>query len=571
MKPAMDSTMVSVTLPEMGESVTQGSIVEWRKNVGEYVAEGDPLVEVTTDKVDVEVPATASGQITQILAREGDTVAVGSALAEIDTSKTNGAATARKTTGNGAAAAPPKPPPTSPAPVLSEGRTDAVADHAAQRIARQLDVDLARVRGSGPNGLILRADVIAQADGAHRHSALAPPSLPLPPAPLGAKLTPLRGPAAALTGYMEQSLSIPTATSFRSVPVDVLDARRKELNGAVKAAGRDERISFTHVIAYALVRVAQQMPFITHSFRRDDAGSPARLEPGIQLGLAVDTERKDGTRTLVVPVIRNADALEFAAFRDKYEELVTRARDGKLGADDLQGASFTLTNPGGIGTVASVPRLMAAQGAILATGAIGYPAGFGSANEQSLRLLGVSRIMQMTSTYDHRVVQGAQSGEYLRRVDELLQGRDGFYEAVFASLGLQAAAVPQVALAPVGPAKVPPSDEMLRAVASGMAIVAAYRRHGHLAANLDPLGAEPVGDPSLDPQSYGLTPALQSAIPASVLSVKLPGNTLADVLPRLRETYSSTIAYEIEHISMPSSGRGCATTLSRDAIASRNR
>jgi len=545
--------MVRVTLPEMGESVTQGSIVEWRRKVGEYVAEGDPLVEVTTDKVDVEVPATASGEITQILAREGDTVAVGTALAEIDTSKTDGSATARKATGNGApqpalsgVEGPAKP---VPAPEIPS-RTDAVADQPARRIARRLDVDLSRVRGSGPNGLILRSDVIAQAENARRPTGTKPALSGVEgPPPAGAKLTSLRGPAAALSGYMEQSLTIPTATSFRTVSVDVLDARRKELNGAVKAAGREERISFTHLIAYALVRTARQMPFITYSFRRDEAGAPVRVEPGIHLGLAVDTERKDGTRTLVVPVIRNAGALEFAAFRDKYEELVTRARENKLVADDLQGASFTLTNPGGIGTIASVPRLMAGQGAIIAAGAIGYPAGFSNANEQSLRLLGVSRVMQLTSTYDHRVIQGAQSGEFLRRVDELLQGKDGFYEAVFASLGLQAAAVPQVALAPVGPAKAPPSDEMLRAVASGMAIVSAYRRHGHLAANLDPLGREPVGDASLEPATYGLTPALQSAIPASVLHVKVPGNTLAEILPRLRETYASSIAYEIEHIS----------------------
>ncbi len=536
--------MVSVILPEMGESVTEGSIVEWRRKVGEFVSEGDALVEVTTDKVDVEVPATASGQITQILAREGDTVPVGTPLAQIDTAKHDGAAQDSSRAGNGAPPAPPAPPVATAQP---PSRGDAVADHAAQRIARQLDVDLARIRGSGPDGLILRSDVLTQAESARRRSA---PSLPAPvPIAPGATLTPLKGPAATLSGYMEQSLSIPTATSFRSVPVDVLDARRKELNGAVKAAGRSERVSFTHVIAYALVRTAHEMPFITYSFRRDEAGAPMRVQPGIHLGLAVDTERKDGSRSLIVPVIRDADSLDFASFRAKYEELVVRARENKLGADDLQGASFTLTNPGGIGTVASVPRLMAGQGAIIATGAIGYPSGFASANEQSLRLLGVSRVMQLTSTYDHRVIQGAQSGEYLRRVDELLQGKNGFYEAIFASLGLQAAAVPQVALTPVGPATAPPSDEMLRAAAAGMAIVSAYRRHGHLAANLDPLGAAPVGDASLEPATYGLTPALQSAIPASVLHVKVPGNTLAEILPRLRETYSSTIAYEIEHIS----------------------
>src|SRR5580698_852739 len=544
MKPVLEETLVRVALPEMGESVTEGSVVQWRKNVGDFVAEGDPLVEVTTDKVDVEVPATASGVVTQILAREGETVAVGSVLAEIDTSKSAATPTVSPSTGNGAAV-PAKP---SPAPIAPPGSSGAgIADPQAQRIARQLDVDLSRVRGSGPNGLILRSDVLAAVESARRTPTA--PGPPLPAIPPNARLTALKGPAAALTGYMEQSLSIPTATSFRNVPVDVLDARRKELNGAIRALGRSERVSFTHLIAYALVRAAQELPYITYSFRRNEAGAPARLEPGVHLGLAVDTERKDGTRSLVVPVIRDADTLDFAAFRNKYEELVAKARENKLAADDLQGASFTLTNPGGIGTVASVPRLMAGQGAIIATGAIAYPPGFATANEQSLRLLGVSKVMELTSTYDHRVTQGAQSGEYLRRVDELLQGRDGFYESVFASLGLQAAAAPQVALAPVGAAAAPPSDEMLRAVAAGMAIVSAYRRHGHLAANLDPLGAQPVGDPSLEPQTYGLTPALQSAIPASVLRVKVPGNTLAEVLPRLKETYSSTIAYEIEHIS----------------------
>ena len=304
---------------------------------------------------------------------------------------------------------------------------------------------------------------------------------------------------------MEQSLAIPTATSFRTIGVDVLEARRNELNGALRAAGRTEKVSFTHLVAYAMVRAARELPFITYSFRRDDRGEPSRVESGIHLGLAVDSQRKDGTRFLIVPVIRNAGDLDFAAFRSAYEDLVARARENKLAADDLVGASFTLTNPGGIGTVASVPRLMPGQGAILAAGAIGYPPGFANANEQTLRLLGVGKVMQITSTYDHRVIQGAQSGEYLRRVDQLMQGGDALYEAAFSSLGLQAApsiAIAAQAAAPAGR----PSDDMLRAVAAGMAMVSAYRSYGHLGAQLDPLGAEPLGDASLQPQTYGLTP-----------------------------------------------------------------
>ncbi|MHB8139979.1 MAG: multifunctional oxoglutarate decarboxylase/oxoglutarate dehydrogenase thiamine pyrophosphate-binding subunit/dihydrolipoyllysine-residue succinyltransferase subunit [Vulcanimicrobiaceae bacterium] len=544
----MPDTVVQVTLPEMGESVTEGSIVEWRKRVGDFVSVGDPLVDVTTDKVDVEVPATASGVVVRIAADEGQTVAVGSLLAEIDTSQaasSNGHASA-----SSQPPAPPAPPaPSAPAPRRAEGAVRASAQ--ARRVAAKREVDLALVRGSGPSGLILRADVTSQAAGARRPAGVAPPS---PPVPQGARVTPLRGPAAALVGYMDQSLTIPTATSFRTFVVAVLDARRKELGAALKAAGRAEKVSFTHLIAFALVRAAAELPWITYSFRRD-GDQPARLEPGIHLGLAVDAQRKDGTRFLIVPVIKAADTLDFAAFRLRYEELVTKARENKLGADDLQGASFTLTNPGGIGTVASVPRLMAGQGAILAAGAIGYPSGFTQMDEATLRALGVSKIMQMTSTYDHRVIQGAQSGEYLRRIDELLQGKDGFYEAVFSSLNVPigslpartAAALPAVLTG--GSTAVAPSDEILRAVAAGMAIVAAYRTHGHLAASLDPLGSPPPGDPSLDPAHYGLTPALQSAIPAPVLRTKVPGHTLADVLPRLREIYSSTIAYEVEHIS----------------------
>ena len=559
--------IVAVTLPEMGESVTEGAIVEFRVKPGQSVNEGDTIVDVTTDKVDVEVPATASGVVTQLFGKAGDTIAVGAKLAEIDAS-VDSAKAESVTVGLRPIRDVATPAQQSVAPRAPGG--EITASHQARRVANKLELDLSAIHGSGPNGLILRSDVSAQANGARKLSVPASgPPLPAPPA--GAKLTPLKGPAAALTGYMEQSLTIPTATSFRTLPVDVLDARRKELNNAIKAAGRSEKISFTHLVAYALVRAASQMPFITYSFRRDDNGAPQRLEPGIHLGLAVDSERKDGTRFLIVPVIKNADTLDFAGFYGKYQELVTKARDNKLVADDLQGASFTLTNPGGIGTVASVPRLLAGQGAILATGAIGYPAGFQSASEPALRQLGVSKVMQMTSTYDHRVIQGAQSGEYLRRVDHLLQGADNFYETLFTQLGLKAGVAPTVVATPViaaatEPSQQPaPTDEMLRAVAAAMAIVSGYRTHGHLAAHLDPLGSEPLGDPKLDPSSYGLTPSLQAAIPASVLRVFVPGATLADVLPKLREIYSSTIAYEFEHISNTEQRRWLRETIESGA------
>lgn len=556
----MLESIVKITLPEMGESVSEGSIVEWRKKVGDYVAQGDTLVEVTTDKVDVEVPASAAGRITKILVAEGTTVAVGTDLVEIDTGAMPGTQPASGANGAQADVTEPPAPLPKAAPALQRDRADGrtYASPQARRLAQRHALDLSQVSGSGPAGLILREDVehhaskVPSSYGAQGSNGASLPTVTsspaLPPLQAETRAIPLKGPAATLAGYMEASLTVPTATSFRTIPVETLDERRNELNNALRAARRSEKLSFTHLIAYALVRAAREMPAITAHFRREN-GTAQRVEPGIHLGLAVDAQRKDGSRFLVVPVVRNADRLSFANFHEQYEALVSKARENKLSADELMGASFTLTNPGGIGTVASVPRLMAGQGAIIAAGAIGYPTGFAQSSEGTLRSLGVQKIMTMTSTYDHRVIQGAQSGEYLQRVEELLRD-DGFFSAIFTSLQLeQKPFVPQPAQAVPLTTTSSPSEEMLRAVAAGMAIVASYRTHGHLAATLDPLGTEPIGDPALDPRNYALTPALQSAIPASVLRVKVQGNTLTEILPRLKETYSSTIAYEVEHIS----------------------
>ena len=389
--------------------------------------------------------------------------------------------------------------------------------------------------------------MLAAVQGNGTPAAAAPP-------PDGATAVPIRGPAATLARFMDESRSIPTATSFRTLPVDVLDARRKEL----KASGK--KLSFTHLIAWAIVKAAADWPVMGHSYAEQD-GKPQRVVPGaLSLGLAVDVERKDGTRSLVVPVIHGASELDFAAFAARYDELVAGARDNKLPPDAYQGANVSLTNPGGLGTVASVPRLMPGQGTIIATGAIGYPPGLTAADPERLRELGVQKVTTMTSTYDHRVIQGAESGSFLRRIDQLLQGEDGFYDEVFHALGLEARVVGTAPSAPVTahdpvpaaatPAAAPVADAaLLQAVQAATSLVKAHRMHGHLAARLDPLGSEPVGDPALDPHTVGLTPELMERIPASVLRVAVPGETFAEALPNLLETYASTIAYEVEHIS----------------------
>ncbi|HTC59630.1 MAG TPA: multifunctional oxoglutarate decarboxylase/oxoglutarate dehydrogenase thiamine pyrophosphate-binding subunit/dihydrolipoyllysine-residue succinyltransferase subunit, partial [Solirubrobacteraceae bacterium] len=270
--------------------------------------------------------------------------------------------------------------------------------------------------------------------------------------------------------------------------------------------------------------------------------------------LAVDVEKKNGSRTLMVPVIRGADRLSFEEFLSAYDLLVEKARTNTLTADDLTGANITLTNPGGLGTIASVPRLMNGQGTIVATGSIAYPVGLGNIGEQ----VGAEKVMTMTSTYDHRVIQGAESGRFLGLIEQRLHGEHDFYEGVFGSLGVELGPAPgaptPTGLTAASPPTAPlqasaPDEQMLQAVQAASTLVARFRSHGHLAARLDPLGSEPEGEPQLDPETSGLTPQVMAQIPARILRMYVPGETLAEALPNLRQTYCGTIAYEIEHIS----------------------
>jgi 2-oxoglutarate dehydrogenase E1 component len=420
-------------------------------------------------------------------------------------------------------------------------------------VAAAQGVDLTGVAGSGPQGRITKADVLdakanggASSNGATAATAAAPAAKPA-----GAK--PIKGAAAMLARYMDESRAIPTATSFRTVTVTAMDGRRKEL----KAAG--QKVSFTHLIAYAIaLSGTQDMPVMAHHFDEID-GKPHRIDDGaVNLGIAVDVTNKKGERTLMVPVIRDAGRLSFSGFKAAFDELIDKARTNTLTADDLQGANISLTNPGGIGTIASVPRLMVGQGTIVATGSIAYPVGLGNIGD----MIGAEKVMTMTSTYDHRIIQGAESGQFLKTVEEYLQGEHGFYEGIFHSLDAPLGAAPQ----PPAPAAAaaaardralagPPAaaggvdEELLQGVQAAVSLVKAHRTHGHLAARLDPLGSEPEGDPALNPEPLGLTPELMARIPAKILRVHVPGATLADALPHLRETYCGTIAYEIEHIA----------------------
>ncbi len=568
---------VQIQMPEMGESVTEGIVLEWHVAEGDFVNEGDTVVEVSTDKVDAEVPAPVDGVITKLIAQVDDEVPVGAPLAEMEpgegsgdggeTAKGSDASAAGPDTGDGGAlragssSTPPSPaPPAGETSERTSSDTDAGTSSAganggngvratpvARRVAEENGVDLASVDGNGPGGKVTKDDVLAAADGGNGAAA----------APLAGEAKPLRGPAAMLAQAMGDSREVPTATSFRTIAVDTLDAKRKALNGELNERGL--KVSFTHLIAWAIVQVAKEWPVMTRTFEERE-GKPFAIENSpVNLGIAVDIERKDGSRSLMVPAIKGADGLDFAAFHSYYEDLITKTRESRLTADDFQGTNISLTNPGGIGTVASVPRLMRGQSAIIAAGAIAYPPEWAHASPDRLRQLGVSKTMALTSTYDHRVIQGAESGAFLRRIEQLLEGEDGFYEAVAADLGIDAAplaaAHPASASAPpLGAAAPPPTpgqpdEELLQAVQAATSLLKGYRTHGHLSARLDPLGREPKGDPAIQPENLNLTPELMARIPASILRIGVPGETLLEVLPRMREAYCGTIAYQFEHLS----------------------
>ncbi|HXQ29543.1 MAG TPA: multifunctional oxoglutarate decarboxylase/oxoglutarate dehydrogenase thiamine pyrophosphate-binding subunit/dihydrolipoyllysine-residue succinyltransferase subunit [Gemmatimonadales bacterium] len=362
-------------------------------------------------------------------------------------------------------------------------------------------------------------------------SAEPPPTSAPEPAPQ-AVASPITGSAAHLAQQMADSLVVPAATAFREVPVGVLEAQRAAINQAL--APRALKVSYTHLIAYAVVQAARRFPVMTHAFRDVD-GSAYRVDPqGIHLGLAVDLAGPDGIRLVAVPVIRSAELMTFAQFHAAYEAAVAKAQSGRLEPQEVAGGTLTITNPGTFGTSASIPRLRKGQGGIIAVGA--------------LRRSGTGRVMTLTATYDNRVIQGAEAGLFLRDLEGLLVGEQAFYERVLESLG-----IPLVPHGEAGPAlPAPPPQEVepdaLKHVAAAMALVKAVRHFGHLAARLDPLGSPPAGDPALDPAPLGLTPEVMAQVPADLLRIYVPGSALADAYPELLHTYCGTISYEVEHI-----------------------
>jgi 2-oxoglutarate decarboxylase len=357
---------------------------------------------------------------------------------------------------------------------------------------------------------------------------------------------PLRGVAAKIVENMEASLRVPTATSFRDVPAKLLEVNRRVINGYLGRT-RGGKVSFTHIIGYAIVRaISETVPRMNATFLKGDDGKPRVVRhEHVGLGLAVDVEKSDGSRSLLVPVIRDADTMDFRAFWGTYEDIIRKVRSNKLTVDDFAGATITLTNPGTIGTKQSVPRLMPGQGVIVGVGAIDFPAEWRGADPVMLADLGASKVITVTSTYDHRIIQGAESGLFLKRLEELMLGADGFYDDIFTSLGVPYEAIKWRR-------DVNPIDHEQTALEKQMAVatlIRVYRVRGHLIADLDPLRwKEPHMAPELDPATYGLT---IWDLDREFLTGGLGGHDkaiLSEILRVLRDAYCRTIGIEYMHI-----------------------
>ncbi len=376
------------------------------------------------------------------------------------------------------------------------------------------------------------------------------------------QLVPLRGVAARIAENMAASLAIPVATSQRQLPMRVIEENRNIINKRRALQGRS-KLSFTHLIAWAIVKALKTNPSLNHAFA-ENGGEPFRVVRNqVNIGLAVDVAGKDGSRSLKVPNVKNADTMNFAQFVAAYDDIVTRARTNKLQISDFEGTTISLTNPGTVGTLGSIPRLMPGQGAIIATGAIDYPAEFAAASEETKALLGLSKVLTVTCTYDHRIIQGAESGAFLGALQQLLMGGDGFFEGVFHDLKIPYMPVRWQSDQQITPGRFGAGAGVNADVAKEAAVIQlinSYRIRGHLLANTNPLGNDPAYHPDLDPASYGLSmwdfdrPFLAGAVKApsgAIGSYMQPYETLREILDRLRATYCGSVGVEYMHIQAP--------------------
>ena len=357
----------------------------------------------------------------------------------------------------------------------------------------------------------------------------------------------LRGAAAAVVKNMAASLEVPTATSVRAIPAKLLIDNRTVINNHLKRT-RGGKISFTHLLGYAIVQAVKKFPNMNRHFAEVN-GKPNVVHRPTPIWAWRSTCRaRTATVQLVVAGIKNTETMRFGQFIAAYEDIVRRARDGKLTAEDFAGVTLSLTNPGTIGTVHSVPRLMRGQGAIIGAGAMEYPAEFQGASEERIAELGIGKLITLTSTYDHRIIQGAESGDFLRTIHQLLLS-DDFFDEIFRELGI-----------PYEPVRwrVDNPDSIVDKNARVIELIAAYRRRGHLMADIDPLRLDKDrfrSHPDLDVQTHGLTLWDLDRVFKVNGFAGAEYKKLRDVLGLLLDSYCRHVGVEYGHILEPEQQR----------------
>ena len=440
---------------------------------------------------------------------------------------------------------PPTPKPVTP-PNISMGGTPATPAAAPVAPAQAAPVAAAPVAPAPAQPAAPVSQPVVRTVATAPATPAQPAAKPIPTlaTPGAATLEPIRGVGARVVASMEASLSVPTATSVRAIPAKLMIDNRIVINNHLKR-GRGGKVSFTHIIAYAMIKALRAMPEM-NSFYGELEGKPALGKPEhINLGIAIDLAKPDGTRQLLVPSIKGCEGLDFGQFWVAYEEIVKKARAGTLTVEDHSGTTVSLTNPGTIGTVHSVPRLVQGQGLIIGVGAMDYPAEFQGASEETLARMAISKVVTLTSTYDHRVIQGAQSGDFLRRIHELLLGAEHFYDEIFTAL--------RIPYEPIRWASdfAFTKDEEIDKTARVQQLIQAYRTWGHLMADIDPLVYAQRTHPDLDVVNHGLTLwDLDREFATGGFGGKsfLP---LRKILGILRDSYCRSIGVEYMHISSP--------------------
>ncbi len=375
-------------------------------------------------------------------------------------------------------------------------------------------------------------------------------SVKTPPPSEEDRLQIIAGSSAKILENMNHSLTIPVATSQRTIPVKLLEENRIIINRYLKKKNRG-KISFTHLIAWAIVKAVMTNPVMNTAFTKINDKPNIIKRHAINLGLAIDIEKKDGSHSLIVPNIKNANLMNFEEFYKKYDDLVLRSRKGLIDPSEFLGTTISLTNPGTLGTVTSVPRLMQGQGTIVATGAIQYPAEYQAMPQNTISALGISKVMNITSTYDHRIIQGAESGLFLKEIHDLLLGNNFFFEEIFEDLNIPLQPLKWKTDYQPGTFSSHPNTEEIEKQARVLQLINLYRVRGHLIADLDPLGSQTSYHPELDPATYKLTlwDLDREFITGGFSGLKTA--TLREILDILQKTYCEKIGVEYMHIQNP--------------------